>query len=136
MTSLPLLIHFSSFLFWFKNFQNRKTRCLSCSWVMFMVCCGSTDHHGVWLGKNSGALTILNAIPQHKVLKQGEVQIVFITEGGMKWRYFTVAFIATAKFLNETKRKQRLSSVTSSWVVFQGKIKQGKPKWTFISDLL
>ena len=92
----------------------------------------------MWLGKNSGALTILNAVPQHKVLKQGEVQIVFITEGRMKWRYFTVAyftvaFIATAKFLNETKRKQ---SVTSSWVVFQGKIKQGKPKWTFISDLL
>ena len=76
---------------------------------MIMVCCGSTDHHGVWLGKNSGALTILNAIPQHKVLKQGEVQIVFITEGGMKWRYFTVAFIATAKFFkrDETKTKAK-----------------------------
>ena len=95
---------------------------------MFMVCCGSTDHHGVWLGKNSGALTILNAVPQHKVLKQREVQIVFITEGGMKWRYFAVAFIATAKFLNETKRKQRLSECD----VFMGRLsrqnKTGKTK--------
>ena len=74
----------------------------------------------MWLGKNSGALTILNAIPQHKVLKQGEVQIVFITEGGMKWRYFTVAFIATAKFFkrDETKRKQRLSECD----IFMGRL--------------